>query len=67
MNKNRGMHFQHLNLNSLLPIIKEICHLAQLTNASVKGTSETKLGESVLNGEIVVEGYDLIKLGHSRN
>ena len=50
------MHFQHLSLNSLLPIIKE---------RYSKGSSETKLGESVLNGEIVIEGYDLIKLGHS--
>ena len=66
MFKTREMHFVHLNLNSLLSIIEEIRRLAQLANASVIVTSETKLGESILNSEIVIEGYDLIRLGHSR-
>ena len=40
MFKNRGMHFIHLNVNSLIPKIEEIRHLAKLTNASVIDTSE---------------------------
>ena len=37
------MNFIHLNVNILLLEIKEIRHLAILTNASVIGISETKL------------------------
>ena len=41
-------------------------HLAELTNASVIGTSKTKLNVSVLNSEIAIEGYNLIKLYRSK-
>ena len=41
--KKRGMHFIHLNINSLLPKIDEIRYVAKLTNAIVVGLSETKL------------------------
>ena len=40
----RGMHFIHLNINSILPKIDEIRYIAKLTNATVIGLSETKLG-----------------------
>ena len=60
MFKNRGMHFIHLNVNSLLPKMEEIRHIVQLTNASVIGISETKLDWPVLNSKIVIEGYELI-------
>ena len=39
--KSKGMHFIHLNINSLLPKIEEICHLKKLTNAPTIGISET--------------------------
>ena len=52
MFKNRRMLFIHLDINSLLPTIKKMCHLAELTNSSLKGISETKLDGSVLNSEI---------------
>ena len=41
-------------------------HFAELTNASVIGTSKTKLNGSVLNNEIVIEGYNLIRVYRSR-
>ena len=66
MFKNRGMHFIHLNVNSLIPKIEEIRHLAKLTNASVIDTSEIKLDGSVLNNEVAIEGYDVIKVHRSR-
>lgn len=49
------MLFIHLDINSLLPTIKKMCHLAELTNSSLKGISETKLDGSVLNSEIATE------------
>ena len=45
--KHRGLHFLHLNINSLLPQIDELRHIARLTNAAVMGISESKLDDSV--------------------
>ena len=39
----RGIHFIHLNINSLLPKLDEIHYVAKLTNATVIGLSKTKL------------------------
>ena len=39
----RGMHFIHLNINTLLPKIDEIHYVAKLINATVIGLSKTKL------------------------
>ena len=55
----RGMHFIHLNMNSILPKIDEIRYFAKLTNATVIGLSETKLDNAVLSSELEIDGYDL--------
>ena len=47
------MKYYEVYVNSLLPEIKEIHHLAELTNTSVIGISGTKLDRSVLNSENV--------------
>ena len=62
----RGMHFIHLNINSILPKIDEICYIAKLTNATVIGLSETKLDNTVLSSELEIEGYDLVISDRSR-
>ena len=36
----RGLHFIHLNVNSLLPKIDELRNIAKLSNAAVIGISE---------------------------
>ena len=61
----RGMHFIHLNINSILQI-DEIRYTAKLTNATVIGLSETKLDNTVLSSELEIEGYDLVRSGRSR-
>ena len=48
----RGMHFIHLNINSILPKIDETRHIAKLTNATVIGLSENKLYNAVLSSEL---------------
>ena len=63
--KNRGMHFIYLNVNSLLPKIEEIRHLAELTKTSVIGISEMKL-DRCLEQWNCIEGYDFISLDRSR-
>ena len=57
----RYMHFIHLNVNSLLSKIDEICYFAKLTNATVVGLSETKLDNTVLSSELEIEGYNLAR------
>ena len=48
----RGLHFIHLNVNSLLPKIDELRNIAKLSNAEVIGISESKLDYSILSSEI---------------
>ena len=60
------MHFIHSNINSLLPKMDEIRCIAKLTNATVIGLSETKIDNTVLSGEIEIEGYDLVRSDWSR-
>ena len=55
------MYFINLNINSLLSKIDEILCIAKLTNTTVIGLSETKLGNTVLSSEIEIEGYNLVR------
>ena len=55
--KSRGLHFIHLNINSLLPKIEELRIIGKSTNAAIIGISETKLDESVLEPEIQTDDY----------
>ena len=54
----RGLHFIHLNINSLLPKIDELRNIAKLSNAAVIGISESKLDDSVLSSEIHIDDYN---------
>ena len=36
----KGLHFLHLNVNSLLPKIDEVKYIAKRTNATIIGNSE---------------------------
>ena len=64
--KKRGLHFIHININSLLPKIDETRHMTKIANAAIVGIGETKLDESILSSEIDIEGYDLLRLDLSR-
>ena len=63
--KNRGMHFTHLNINSLLSKIDELKELVKASNATVVGITDSKLGDSINDCEIRIEGYNTIR--HDRN
>ena len=58
--KDKGMHFGHLNINSLLSKIEELRTLAINTNISVLGITETKLDNTVTNEELKIDGYNLL-------
>ena len=64
--KKKGFHILHLNINSLLPKINEICFVTYQPNASVIGISESKLDSSSLESEVDIEGYDVIRMNRSR-
>ena len=44
--RSKGIHLIHLNVNSLLPNIDEICYRAECTKAPVIGITESKLHKS---------------------
>ena len=56
---NRGLHFIHLNIRSLLSKIKELRFVAKSTNAAVILVSESKLDASVLEQEISIDNYKI--------
>ena len=63
--KKKGLHFVHININSLPPKIDELRYLTKLPNASIVGIGETKLDDSISSSEIEIEGYDLLRLDRS--
>ena len=59
--KKRGLHFVHLNINSLPSKIEELRQIAKDTNSAVIGLSETKLDKAILDGEISIPNYSVIR------
>ena len=57
----KGLHFLHINVNSLLPKIDKVKLIANKSNAAILGISETKLDETIMDSELSIEGYDLIR------
>ena len=56
-----------LNINSLLPKIDELRHVARLINAAVIRFSESKLDKSITNSEILIDNYDILLCDRNRN
>ena len=65
--KSRGLHFIHLNINSLLTKIEELRIIAKPTNAAIIGISESKLDESVLEPEIQMDDYKILRCDRNRH
>ena len=63
----RGLHLIHLNINSLLSKIDELREIAKKTRATVIGITESKLDGSVLDGEINIDGYELVRSDQNRH
>ena len=64
--KERGLHFIHLNINSVLPKIDELRLIAKKTNASIIGLTETKLDETIGNIEVEIDGYTMERFDRNR-
>ena len=63
----RGLHFFHVNINSILPKIEELRHIARLTKISVIGISESKIDSSVNDEEISIPGFEIIRKDRNRH
>ena len=62
--KARGLHFIHININSLLPKIEE---LLCLSNAAVIGISESKLDNFIFDSKIEIDGYNILRFDRKRH
>ena len=56
-----------MNINSLLSKIDELREIARKTKATVIGITESKLDGSVLDGEITIDGYELVRSDRNRH
>ena len=57
----RGLHFLHININSLLPKIDELKCIANKTKATIIETTESKHDHTVPDLEVNLPGYDILR------
>ena len=62
--KKKGLHFLHINRNSLLPKINELKCIASKTKAAIIGIIESKLGHTVSDLEVNLPGYIIVCTTH---
>ena len=62
-----GLHFLHININSLLPKIDELKGIANKTKAAIIGITESKLDHTVSDLEVNLPGYDILRCDRNRN
>ena len=65
--KMKGLHFLHLNCNSLLSKIDEIREFIKSTQPHVLCFSETKLDYSVKDAEVNIDNYSCLRKDRNRN
>ena len=63
----RGLHLIHLNINSTLSKIDELRVTAKKSRASVIGITESKLDKTVLDKDINIDGYELVRSDQNRH
>ena len=64
---NRGLHLIHLNINSLLPKIDKLRDIAKRTKAAVIGISQSKVDSTVLDPEIYIDNYEILRFDGNRH
>ena len=62
----KGLHYLHINVNSLLPKTEEIRFIANTSKATVIGISGTKLDRTIFDAEIYIEGYSIGRCDRDR-
>ena len=64
--KQKGLHFIHLNIRSLISKVSELRILANNCSASIIAISETWLDSSISDSEISINGYTVIRSDRNR-
>ena len=57
----KGVHFLHININSLLSKIDELKCIANKTKGTIIGITESKLDHTVPDLEVNLPGYDILR------
>ena len=63
----KGLHFLHININSLLLKKEEIRCIANKTKAAIIGLTESKLDHTIPDSEVNFPGYDILRCDRNRN
>ena len=58
--ENKGLHFLHLNINSILLKLNELKMMAGNTKAVISGITESKVGNSICNSKVEIGGYCIL-------
>ena len=64
--KIKGLRLLHLNVNSLLPKIDGLRYIAKLSNAAVIRITESKLNNYILDSEIEIDNYQILRCDNNR-
>ena len=59
--RKRGLHFIHLNINSLMPKINELRKIVKISNPTVIGITETELDNLIGDSETSIYRYCAIR------
>ena len=65
--ENKGLHFLHLNINSILPKLDELKTIAGNTKAAIIGITESKVDNSISDSEVEIPGYCILRCDRNRN
>ena len=57
----RGLHFLHINVNSLLSKIDQLIDVAGHTKPAILGVTESKLDSSVSDQEVNTSDYSILR------
>ena len=61
------LHVIHLNINSVLSKINQLRVITKKSKAAVIGVTESKLDATVLDGELNINGYEVIRSDRNRH
>ena len=61
-----GLHFLHINVNSLLSKIDELRDVVGHTKPAILGITESKLDSSVSDQEVNISGYSILRSDRNR-
>ena len=65
--ENKGLHFLHLNINSILPKLDELETMAGNTKAAIIGITESKVDSSISDSEVEIPSYCILQCDQNRN